>query len=462
MRIFLTALLTLSLLSSGVTAAPAPVKPPAKPAGTAAPAPAPVAVPPEALPDEELPPPSSAAQTLYSTAKADLLQIRMLIKSSRSQKSVGSGFMIGTSNLVLTNYHVVSEMALDPELYVGEWLDTDGKSGPLELLAVDVLHDLAVVRVNRKGSGVFELPEKQLKLTQGQDLYSLGNPLDLGFGIAEGAFNGVIRFSFYDLLMFTGPINSGMSGGPSVTAGGVVAGINVSKRRDGESVSFLVPVGYAVELLRNVDPLAKPPKDFNAQIGKQLLAHQSTLVERLFSKPMSIKNIGPYKVPVRESEQIRCYGSSSGNKGEREQFAVDSIDCSMQAAVFISEEEQTGHVTILHRYLRSTGLDQVRFASLAALYFRDATPRSRKDRRLTAPKCTEEFINNKALPLRAVLCVRAYRKFADLYDFTVLTASGDDAFATLHSRINVSGVSYDNGMKISRSFIDGISRGAKR
>ncbi|HEX9172448.1 MAG TPA: hypothetical protein VF861_07290, partial [Telluria sp.] len=55
-----------------------------------------------------LPPPSSAAQQLYSAARADLLQIRMLLRSGRIQSTVGSGFMIGTSNLVVTNYHVVS------------------------------------------------------------------------------------------------------------------------------------------------------------------------------------------------------------------------------------------------------------------------------------------------------------------------------------------------------------------
>ena len=121
-----------------------------------------------------LPPPSSAAQQLYSAARADLLQIRMLLKNGRIQSSVGSGFMVGNSNLVVTNYHVVSQMALDPDIYTGEYLDTDGNSGPIELLAVDVLHDLAVVRVNREGTGFFKVPERKIKLTQGQYLYSLG------------------------------------------------------------------------------------------------------------------------------------------------------------------------------------------------------------------------------------------------------------------------------------------------
>jgi S1-C subfamily serine protease len=198
----------------------------------------------------KLPAPSSTAQKLYSSAQNDLLQLRILLKNGRAQSSVGSGFLVGTSNLVLTNYHVVSQVALEPGTYIGEYVDTHGKSGLMELLAVDALHDLAVVRINRKGTGFFKVPEQLPVLKQGQYLYSLGNPLDLGFAISEGAYNGIIHRGFYDQLMFTGPINAGMSGGPCVTVDGRVAVVNVSKRLDGELVSFLVPFRYIQELLK--------------------------------------------------------------------------------------------------------------------------------------------------------------------------------------------------------------------
>ncbi len=104
--------------------------------------------------------PSSSAQKLYSAAKNDLLQVRVLLKNGRTQSSVGSGFMIGTSDLVVTNYHVMSQIALEPDIYVGEFVDTNGQRGSVELLAVDVLHDLAVVRVSRKGTGFFQIPDQ--------------------------------------------------------------------------------------------------------------------------------------------------------------------------------------------------------------------------------------------------------------------------------------------------------------
>jgi serine protease Do len=407
-----------------------------------------------------LPPPSSAAQKLYSSAKADLLQIRMLLKNGRSQSTVGSGFMVGTTNLVLTNYHVVSQMALDPDVYTGEYVDTDGKRGPVELLAVDVLHDLAVVRINRNGTGFFNIPDKLAKLTQGQYLYSLGNPLDLGFAISEGSYNGVITRSFYDQLMFTGPINSGMSGGPSVTVSGDVAGVNVSKRRDGELVSFLVPARYAQDLLKKVAAQSAPPKDFNPLIGQQLLAHQKAMIDRLLDTPLSVKTMGPYQVPVRESEQVRCWGRS--NVKAEASFTADTISCSMESAIFVSESQQTGHVSMTHQYVRSASLDRTRFAVLATSLFKTENIGSSKDTRMTRPSCTEQFVATRSVPLRAVTCVRAYRKFAGLYNFTLMTATTDDARASLQSRIDVSGVSFENGMRTTRAFLEALGRGGKQ
>jgi len=438
--------------------APTPplVVPPATPPATTPPAPGPG----ETDVNAALPPPSSAAQQLYSSAQADLLQIRMLLKNGRSQSTVGSGFLVGDSNLVLTNYHVVSQMALDPDVYAGEYVDTDGKSGPVELLAVDVLHDLAVVRIGRSGTGFFKVPERPVKLTQGQPLYSLGNPLDLGFAISEGAYNGVVTRSFYDQLMFTGPINSGMSGGPSVTASGTVAGVNVSKRRDGELVSFLVPVRYAQELLRKVAGQARPPKDFNPLIGQQLLAHQRGMIDRLLATPLSIKTMGPYLAPVRESDQVRCWGHS--NVKAEAPYSVDAMSCAMEAAIYVSDSQQTGYVSMTHQYLRSNSLPALRFAALASSMFKVDRLGSAKDARLTGPSCTEQFVRTRTLPLRAVTCVRAYRKFAGLYNFTLLTASTDDAQASLQSRLDVSGVSWDNGMRVTRVFLAALGRAGAR
>lgn len=466
------AALLLLCLAAGAATAPPPQDSSSRPGATAAPVLPPLApaVPPGvAVPDpapdeidaqEALPPPSSAAQDLYASARGDLLQIRMLLKNGRTQSTVGSGFLVGTGNLVVTNYHVVSQMALDPDVYTAEYIDTEGNTGPVELLAVDVLHDLAVLRIDREGSGFFKVPERPLRLSQGQRLYSLGNPLDLGFAISEGAYNGVVTRSFYDRLMFGGPINSGMSGGPSVTGKGTVAGVNVAKRRDGESVSFLVPVKYVQELLRKVEKQAAPPKDFNPLIAAQLLEHQRAMVDRLLEEPLAIKSMGPYMVPMRESGQLRCWGRS--NVKAETAYTADLMSCAMESAIYVSSNQQTGHVSMTHQYIRSDNLAPLPFAALASRLFGAARVGAAPDGRLTKPLCTERFVHTRSLPLRAVTCVRAYRKFEGLYDFTLLTASVDAAESSLQSRLEVSGVSYENGMRVTQAFLGSFGRTIRR
>jgi hypothetical protein len=316
------------------------------------------------------------------------------------------------------------------------------------------------VRVNRNGSGFFQVPERPVKLVQGQYLYSLGNPLDLGFAISEGSYNGIVTRSFYEQLIFTGPINSGMSGGPSVTAAGVVVGVNVSKRLDGELVSFLVPVRYAQELLGKVAAQPHPPKNFNPLIGQQLLAHQRALIDRLLGEPLSIRTMGPYQVPVRESEQLRCWGRS--NFRAEAEFTLDAVSCAMEAAIYVSDTQQTGHVSMTHQVIRSSSLHPLQFAVLASSRFRVDSLGAGRDTRLTRPACAEMFVHTATLPVRAVTCVRAYRKFAGLYNFTLLAASTDDPNANLLSRLDLAGVSYENGMRATRAFLSALGRSHAR
>lgn len=403
-------------------------------------------------------PASSGAQKLYATAQHDLLQLRVLLKNGDSQSSVGSGFLIGTSRLVVTNFHVVSQIALEPETYIGQFKDTKGKSGAIELLAVDVLHDLAVVRVNYTGSGFFKVPvmgEKLATLNQGERLYSLGNPLDLGFTITEGTYNGISSRGFSDQLMFTGPVNPGMSGGPNITEDGHLAGVNVAHRRDGELVSFLVPARYVQELLSKVTEDMTPPADFKPIIGEQLLQHQTIMVDKLLETPFSLKKLGSYQVPVRESDQVRCWGDSDTNP---KRYSTASIHCSMESEIFVSGNLQTGNITISHKYLHNKKLSALQFSHLTSTEFNGQVYSTANSDNITPAACHEEFVRTNQLPLRALVCTEAYHQFAGLYDFTLITATTDDSKKNLQSMINILGVSYENGTRLVKHFLESMDK----
>jgi serine protease Do len=408
-----------------------------------------------------LPKPSSTAQALFEKAEKDLLKLRVLTKNGRSQSSVGSAFLIGTGNLAVTNFHVVSQIALEPETYFGEYKNTKGESGDFVVLAVDVLHDLAIVRVAQTGTGFYHIPlpsdKDQLpKLRQGENLYSLGNPLDLGFSITEGTYNGLNTRGFSEQYMFTGPVNPGMSGGPNITADGELAGINVAHRLDGELVSFLVPAHYAQSLLARTPTDMEAPTDFKPLIGEQLLEHQKVMFDILLSKPFEIKELGDYRVPVRESDQVRCWGDS--DDGTEKKVSSAGISCSMESEIFVSDSLQTGHISMSHSYMRNKKLNTWQFAKLSGQRFANQVYSSAHSSVLTPAACTENFVELQNLKMRVQVCAEAYHKFEGLYDFTLITASSDDANSSLQSMMNIRGVAYDTGMKLIDEFLHSLSR----
>src|SRR5215469_497406 len=59
---------------------------------------------------------SSSAERVYGAARNKLLQIRTLLGANGHQTTLGSAFLVGR-DLAITNYHVVSQYVLEPELY---------------------------------------------------------------------------------------------------------------------------------------------------------------------------------------------------------------------------------------------------------------------------------------------------------------------------------------------------------
>src|ERR1700730_5967613 len=216
----------------------------------------------------QAPAPADPSVAAFSAAKPRLLQIRTLVASAGKQSSIGSGFLVSADGLAITNYHVVSQTALEPDTYRLEYTAADGSRGELKLLVIDLPNDLAFVSLDKRDTPFFALDAAATTRgsPKGERLFSMGNPLDLGFTIVEGTYNGLVERSYNERIHFTGAVNPGMSGGPAVTAEGQVVGINVAKRLGSELVSFLVPARFAVALVRQLrDHPGDPPTDFRPE-----------------------------------------------------------------------------------------------------------------------------------------------------------------------------------------------------
>jgi serine protease Do len=412
---------------------------------------------------------SPSAQRAFETARDKLLQVRTLLKDEDSQASVGSGFIVDAEGLAITNYHVVSQLALQPQRYRLTYTRAGGASGALQLLAFDALHDLALVRMlppdgtaapaaggapktDASPFGVLKFRPRALALANGERIYALGNPLDIGFAVHEGNYNGLVSRSFYPQIFFAGALNPGMSGGPALDGQGRVIGINVATHFFSQQVSFLVPAQFAQDLLERGRGAAPITGDVYPELTRQLLAHQALLVDRFVAQPWRSAGQERYRIPVPQEDFMRCWGSSS--RAESKGLEFERSDCQMDNAVFVSMQLQTGRLTVRHEAYNGTKLGALRFSQAYSDSFRNEPFGG--NLATTAPQCKERFVDRDGLPLRAVVCLSAYRKFKGLFDLSVLVATVDANLQGAQGRLDARGVDFDNALRLTRHYIDGF------
>ena len=412
-------------------------------------------------PPEPPAPLSSTAERVFDFAKPRILQVRTLLQAAGLQSTIGSGFVVSDDGLAITNYHVVSQFALDPKTYRLEYLAPDGSKGPLRLLALDVAHDLAVVRVDRTGLPAFAFEPRALaaRLPKGERIYAMGNPLDLGFTIVEGTYNGLVDKSYDERIHFSGAINAGMSGGPVTSSDGRVVGVNVAKSVNGEQVGFLVPARHAAALLeraRSGPPLAVDKA--REEVGRQLDAWQAAFYDALTKRGFRAGSFGPYRGLESAAPWMTCWATTNADRIPKPRTAVNTTRCASSSGLFVSDRILTGRLDLSYSYYRAIDLNAFQFAK--ELSQRSAGPSfdPRGGRRLTAQECRDDFVDGGARrpPVRATWCMRAYREFEGLYNVTLLVLTQDRAREALLAQLTMQGVSHANAVALGRRFIEAI------
>lgn len=407
--------------------------------------------------------PAPNTDSVYAAARPALIQVRTLVQAADRQSTLGSGFLVSADGLAVTNYHVVSQYVLEPKTYRMEYAAPDGSHGALQLLAVDVADDLAVVRLEGHDLPhlAFDPASVGAGLPKGERLYAMGNPLDLGFTIVEGTYNGPVERSYNDRIHFTGAINPGMSGGPAVTAAGEVAGINVAKRLDGELVSFLVPARFAAALVERARGAAPLQLDHaREEIGSQIKARQDALYQALGRSGFHGVDAGPYRAPESDAPWFTCWAHTNQDDKPKPRALTDITSCNADTSLFVAGDLQTGGISLKHSYSRSLDLNAFQFAAFLSRGYQPMGQRAwASSRRLTPPRCHDDFVEAAAgrPVLRAVWCASAYRDFAGLYDVSLTALTADRNREAVTAELDMRGATYDAAMSLGRRFLETLT-----
>lgn len=228
--------------------------------------------------------PAGSTQAVAQKVLPSVVMIK--VASSRAQGE-GSGVVLSSDGLILTNNHVASGGGANAKMEVAF---ADGTTAPATLVGADPVSDLAVIKVQGKdGLTPIELGTSS-NLAVGQSVIAIGSPLGLAGTVTTGIVSALNRpvstngegtpsqvQPVIDAIQTDAAINPGNSGGALVDGNGKLIGINTAiASLGGEATgqqSGSIGLGFAIpvdQARRVADELIKTGHATYAQIGIKL------------------------------------------------------------------------------------------------------------------------------------------------------------------------------------------------
>jgi hypothetical protein len=402
--------------------------------------------------------PSSRAQepeaaALFARYNDRIVQVRLIDRSAGGKAGLGTGFLVAEGGLIATNFHVIADWVDRPAKYRLEYVADEGRTGPLELLDVDVVNDLALLRSDVLDREPLALPDAAPD--RGETIYSLGNPFDIGLTVVPGTYNGIDEGSYYQQIHFSGSINAGMSGGPVLDAEGSVVGVNVATA--GNQVSFLVPAEALRALVDEWRERDAPIVDFRERIHEQLVENQRALVGAMLERPWPTEPIGTVTAVGELRPFVKCWGDSND---EDELFDWVSSSCRSNRQIVVNADFSTGVVAYQFFWLERDELSWPRlrrhYQSIFAAFVPDNFA---GEDDVTEFECEELFVHDESDRVdKAVLCVRSYLEYPRLYDALYLRGSVDETDHAFISHFTLSGMARESVAAFLDRFQEVVAR----
>lgn len=398
------------------------------------------------------------ASDVFEKFAERVVQVRVLEKGSGSKSVIGSGFFVSADGLVITNYHVVSSLVFQPSDFTVELHDSGGNALAAKVVDVDVVHDLAILKSETPPPSFFTL--EPIQPNRGARLYSLGNPHDVGFSILEGTYNGIIAESLYEHVHFSGSLNGGVSGGPTLDDKGRVVGINVSSY--GDQLSFLVPVKFARELYDRVQASPHREAPLLERVREDLAANQERVSKLLLDAKTATTRLGPWELPGRWLPQLREWADRSKENEPTRRYRWTSYGARSEDSVYLSRGDYTGTVALTHMLFEPDGANRVQlFRQAGQTYFSHQTlsigEEAEPSPATTRWKCRDAVLKQNGTRLKAVICLRAYKQLAGLYEALVRYLALDEPDKTVVGELTLTGFSVANVEAISRRFLGAVA-----
>lgn len=257
--------------------------------------------------------------------------------SRRVERGTGSGFVISSDGLILTNAHVVS--GADTVSVTMK----DGRELRGKVVGQDPLTDVAVVRVQANNLPTVSLGNSD-SLKPGEWAIAIGNPLGLDNTVTAGIISATGRSSSevrvpdkrVSFIQTDAAINPGNSGGPLLNQRGEVIGMNTAIIGGAQGLGFAVPINTAQRIskqlistgrvdhpylgiqMRGLTPELKQQINSDQQVGFRVQDDQGVVIFRV------LPNSPAAESGLRDGDVIKKVNGQTVTKAEQVQQAVEN------------------------------------------------------------------------------------------------------------------------------------------
>ncbi|MBP6033985.1 MAG: trypsin-like peptidase domain-containing protein [Candidatus Moranbacteria bacterium] len=204
--------------------------------------------------------------------------------TEKQQVGSGSGFIVSSDGLIVTNRHVVADTVAEYTV-----ITNDGQEHVATVLARDPNNDIAILRIEGKDLPVLDLGDSE-QVKVGQTVIAIGNPLgEFANSVTRGIISGVKREveagsarsgqseQLSGIFQTDAAINPGNSGGPLFNMSGEVIGVNVAMAQGAENIAFALPINQVKRIIEQVKTTGKISTPYigvrylilNAEIAKE-------------------------------------------------------------------------------------------------------------------------------------------------------------------------------------------------
>lgn len=171
--------------------------------------------------------------------------------NSRSVNGMGTGVIIDPRGYIITNYHVVQDVA-DIRVTLNS-----GKTTGASLVAAKIKNDLALIKLDDDAvtSPLPTIPRgRSDDLMVGENVIAIGNAFGYVHTTTQGIISALHRDvpvndtqEYRDLIQISAGINPGNSGGPLLNIHGEIIGINVAVRVGAQQIAFAIPIDQVID-----------------------------------------------------------------------------------------------------------------------------------------------------------------------------------------------------------------------